>query len=196
MHQRDSERELVAATRRGEAAAFGELYRRYGDRVYDFAYRMLGGQALAEDVTQEAFLALLEHAARYDAARGSLLAFLCGIARHRILHHLRRYETRMTEPLEARADRAEWPERSAADPLDGLLSRERAARVEAALAALPPSQRDIIVLREYQELSYGEIAAVIGADLNVVKARLHRARLALAKLLAPYLKGDRCHELR
>ena len=198
MPDSDSEKELIAAASRGEAAAFGEIYRRYGDRVYDFAYRMLGARTIAEDVTHEAFVVLIEHPERYQAERGSLLAFLCGVARHHVLHYWRRSETRFTEPIEALNDFTERADQSSDDPLTALLKHELAAKVEQAIAALPLPQREVIVLREYQELSYEEMAAVIGAELNVIKVRLYRARQALAKQLAPYLisEGDHCHELR
>ncbi|MGH9853399.1 MAG: RNA polymerase sigma factor, partial [Blastocatellia bacterium] len=120
----------------------------------------------------------------------SLLTFLCAVARNHIFQHLRRQERYAPEPVETLS---EWDEPGAAlsfDPLTGLLERELAAQVEAALATLPVAQREALVLREYQELSYEEIATVIGADLNVVKARLYRARQSLAKRLAPYLSAE------
>jgi RNA polymerase sigma-70 factor, ECF subfamily len=183
--------ELLAAAARGEQAAFSQLYQRYRNRVYGFAYRMLGTPAVAEDVTHEAFLLLIRRPDRYQATRGSLLTFLCAVARNHIYQHLRGQERYAPEPVETLG---EWDEPRAAftfDPLTGLLERELAAQVEAALAMLPMAQREALVLREYQELSYEEIAEVIGADTNVVKARLYRARQALAKRLAPYLNnGD------
>ncbi|MGH9835701.1 MAG: RNA polymerase sigma factor [Blastocatellia bacterium] len=184
------DQELLAAATRGDQAAFSQLYQRYRNRVYGFAYRMLGAQAVAEDVTHEAFLLLIRQPERYQAARGSLLTFLCAVARNHIFQHLRRQERYAPEPVETLS---EWDEPGAAlsfDPLTGLLERELAAQVEAALATLPVAQREALVLREYQELSYEEIATVIGADLNVVKARLYRARQSLAKRLAPYLSAE------
>jgi RNA polymerase sigma-70 factor, ECF subfamily len=182
-----ADQELLTAAARGDQAAFSQLYQRYRNRVYGFAYRMLGAQTAAEDVTHEAFLVLIQQPERYQVARGSLLTFLCAVARNHIFQHLRHQERYAPEPVEMLS---EWKEPEAArsfDPLTGLLRRELAAQVETALATLPLAQREVLVLREYQELSYEEIAAVIDADLNVVKARLYRARQALAKRLAPYL---------
>jgi RNA polymerase sigma-70 factor (ECF subfamily) len=79
-----SDQELLAAAARGDQAAFSQLYQRYRNRVYGFAYRMLGAQAVAEDVTHEAFLLLIRQPERYQAARGSLLTFLCAVARNHI----------------------------------------------------------------------------------------------------------------
>lgn len=185
-----TDQELLAAAARGDRAAFSQLYHRYRNRVYGFAYRMLGAQAVAEDVTHEAFLVLIRQPERYQAARGSLLTFLCAVARNHIFQHLRRQERYAPEPVETSGECDEAGVARSFDPLSGLLERELAAQVEAALAALPVAQREVLVLREYQELSYEEIATVIGADLNVVKARLYRARQALAKRLAPYLSAE------
>jgi RNA polymerase sigma-70 factor, ECF subfamily len=182
-----ADQELLAAAARGDRAAFSQLYQRYRNRVYGFAYRMLGTQEAAEDVTHEAFLLLIRQPERYQAARGSLLTFLCAVARNHIFQHLRRQGRYAPEQIETSSECNEVGARSPFDPLSDLLERELAAQVEAALARLPVTQREAIVLREYQELSYEEIAAVIGADTNVVKARLYRARQTLAKRLAPYL---------
>ncbi len=84
------------------------------------------------------------------------------------------------------------------DPLSSLLDRELALKVNEAISLLPEFQREVIVLREFQELSYEDISIVTGTDVNVVKARLFRARQNLAKYLAPYmvLKGEEYHEMR
>ena len=185
-----ADQELLAAAARGDQAAFSQLYQRYRNRVYGFAYRMLGTQEIAEDVTHEAFLLLIRQPERYQAARGSLLTFLCAVARNHIFQHLRHQERHAPEPVETSGECDEAGARHSFDPLSDLLERELAAQVEEALAKLPVAQREVVVLREYQELSYEEIAEVIGADTNVVKARLYRARQALAKRLAPYLRAE------
>src|SRR5215468_3286871 len=185
-----ADQELLAAAARGDQAAFSQLYQRYRNRVYGFAYRMLGTQEVAEDVTHEAFLALIRQQERYQAERGSLLTFLCAVARNHIYQHLRHQERYAPEPVETSDEYEEAGVRYSFDPLNDLLERELAAVVEAALARLPVAQREAVTLREYQELSYEEIATVIGADTNVVKARLYRARQALAKRLATYLNQE------
>lgn len=193
-----SETEWIAAAARGEAAAFGEIYRRHSGRVFDFAYRMTGSRSTAEDITHDAFVALLRHPERFQPERGSLPAFLCAIARNHLLHHLRRAETRLVDSAEGLEEHFEIPDPSDETPLTGLLRQELALKIEDAIAALPPIQRETLILREYEELSYEEIAVVIGENLGVVKVRLFRARRALAQKLAPYLlsNGDLCHEVR
>ena len=159
---------------------------------------MVGVQAIAEDVTQEAFLVLIEHPERYCPERGSLLTFLCAVARNHILYYLRRYGRVSEEEVEQISHGFECRSEYETDPLAALLDEELAVEVNAAVNALPPLQREVIVLREFEELTYEEIAAVTSVEMNVVKARLHRARQSLTRHLAPYitLRGGRCHELR
>ncbi|HKS29327.1 MAG TPA: RNA polymerase sigma factor [Pyrinomonadaceae bacterium] len=191
------ETKLIRAAAAGDAAAFSNLYRLHRDRVYGFAYRMLGAQSVAEDVTHEAFLVLIEHPERYRPERGSLLTFLCAVTRNHIMHHFRRRGYELSETDCGAADLTERANETERDPLGNLLEQELAARVNNAIAALPPLQREAIVLREFQELSYEEIAVVTGAGVNVVRGRLHRARQSLAEQLAPYMNEDsKRYELR
>lgn len=177
--------------------AFSELYRRHRDRVYAFAYRMVGARAVAEDVIQETFMVLIEHPERYQPQRASLFTFLCAIARNQIMYYMRRQRRDVEVDFES-ATNVTVPHGSRLDPLQELLEEELVAEVNLAIADLPPLQREVIVLREFQELSYEEIAVVAGVDVNVVKVRLYRARQSLAERLAPYLisEGDECRELQ
>jgi RNA polymerase sigma-70 factor (ECF subfamily) len=187
----------IERIRQGDAESFARLYNKYRDRVYGFAYRMLGAQSTAEDVTQEVFLVIIQDPEKYQPERGSMLTFLCAIARNNILNQFRRHSYKMVDDynedeLDLLSDGNET------NPLASLLDQEVTAKVEECIALLPPLQREVIVLRKFQELSYQEISVVTGAEVNVVKARLHRARQSLAKSLTPYmnLKGGGCHELR
>jgi len=194
--QNDADTELVKHAAGGDGAAFSELYGRYRDRVYGFAYRMVGVQAVAEDVIQETFLVLIEHPERYRPERASMLTFLCAIARNQIMYYLRQHRRDVESDFES-AGKVEVPCEPGRDPLQELLEEELAGEVNLAIAELPPLQREVIVLREFQDLSYAEIATVIGVEVSVVKVRLHRARQSLARRLAPYLisVGDECREL-
>ena len=181
----------------GDAEAFSRLYDLYRDRVFGFAYRMLSSQTLAEDVAQEAFMALVEHPERFRPELGSLLTFLCAVARNRVLNHFRKRSVEIEDffdddDLQFVRDEFE------PDPLAVLLGRELEGKIKESIALLPALQREVLVLREYQELSYEEISTVVGAEVNVVKARLYRARQTLGKHLAPYLvsEGEVCYELR
>jgi RNA polymerase sigma-70 factor (ECF subfamily) len=176
MHPGDAE--LLNGALRGEVASFDLLYRRHRTPLFRFAWRLTGSTAAAEDVTQECFLSLLA-GSRFDAAHGSLRTYLFGIARHLAMRRLR------VDDREAESPEADELPACALDPLDGLLAQERAALVEQAVLALPPLQREALILFEYEDLSLEEIATVVGVDVGAVKSRLHRARQALRRKLAP-----------
>lgn len=196
--KQSDETALMERAASGDASAFSELYQRYSGRVYSFAYRMLGVESSAEDVTHEAFLVLIEHPEQYQSERGSVLTFLCAIARHHIFRLFRRRGYEVESEYDDDAKYTGRPDESEQDALTILLGQELASEVTAAIGELSPLQREAIVLREFQELSYEEISRVTCAEVSVVKVRLHRARRSLARRLAPYLDSEReqCHELR
>jgi len=168
---------LLQEARRGNEAAFASLYARYRTGLFGFAWRMTGSTQTAEDVTQECFLALAD-GSRFDARRGRLQAYLFGIARHVVFRHLKVSGREADEPSEGTA-----PD----DVVEDLLSAERSELVRRAIASLPALQREAIVLFEYEELPLDSIAAITGADVGAVKARLSRARQSLRKRLEPLL---------
>ena len=145
--------------------------------MFRFAWRLTGSVATAEDVLQECFLALIE-GARFDVDRGSLRAYLFGIARNLALKRMRLAERESEEVQDTEGDLG---------PLENLLSAERSEAVARAVMALPPFQREALILFEYEDLSLEEIAAVTGIEAGAVKARLHRAREALRRQLAPLI---------
>jgi len=197
MNERAEDSADIERIATGDAEAFSRLYNLYRDRVFGFAYRMLGSQSVAEEATQEAFMALIRHPERFRPELGSMLTFLCAVARNCILNHYRKNNAE-TEDFSDDDDLYLVRDESVPDPLSALMGREMETKVRQAVDLLPTLQREVIVLREFQELSYEEISVVVGADVNVVKARLYRARQALGKRLAPYLvsKGEVCYELR
>jgi RNA polymerase sigma-70 factor (ECF subfamily) len=197
MTNRDEDLVLVERIRQGDAESFSRLYERYRDRVYGFSYRMLGVQSTAEDVTHEVFLVLIQRPEKYEAERGSMLTFLCTIARNYILNQFRRRSYEIEDSFDEQ-ELVLIKDEYEADPLSSLIQQELTAKIDEYIALLPPLQREVIVLRKFQELSYFEISVVTGTDVNVVKARLHRARQSLAKNLAPYMisEGERYYGLR
>jgi RNA polymerase sigma-70 factor (ECF subfamily) len=165
---------LLAGARRGEESAFLALYQRHRTPVFRFAWRFSGSVHTAEDVTQECFLALLAGAA-FDPKQGSLRTYLFGIARHLAMRRVRIEERESDEPVDAAAP---------CDTLGELIGQERSAAVERAVAALPPLQKEALILFEYEDFSLEEIAQVVGVEVGAVKARLHRARETLRRRLA------------
>jgi RNA polymerase sigma-70 factor (ECF subfamily) len=177
--------ELLMATARGDEAAFLEIYERHRDRVFRFAYRMTGSAELARDVTHTCFASLLEAPDRYDSRRASLATYLCSAARNQSLRHAR-------HSWREKAGAAEPDQRTSGEPgpLEQLLGDERSRVVQAAVGALAPLHREVLILAEYEELDLATIAQVVGAEVGAVKVRLHRARRKLRTALADYLKGE------
>lgn len=175
---------LFARMRQGDEAAFAALYRLHKDAVYRFALLRTGSAAQAADVAQETFLHLMTRPEQYDPARGSIAAWLCGVARN-----LARRETASredaTDPDDLAADAPAAPELVDADcPAEKLLASETAEQVRAALAAVAPHYRDVLILCELSDLSYAEAAQVCGIDIGTVRSRLSRGRAQLALQLS------------
>ena len=179
-----SDASLMERARRGDEAAFNDLYQRYRRPVFQFAWRMTGSETAAEDVTQESFLALLD-GANYDPAAGGLRVYLFGIARYRAMRRIRAAEREAPELPEIPAP---------FDTLGAVLADERASLVEQAVASLPVAQREALILFEYEGLSMEEIARATGSESGAVKARLFRARESLRRKLAPLLAASAVRE--
>jgi RNA polymerase sigma-70 factor (ECF subfamily) len=158
-------------------ADFREAYRGHKDTLYRFAWRMTGSAAAAEDLVQDCFLLLWRHATTYHQDRGPLRSFLIGVTRNLALKRLR--SERTFDDLEE--------ETAVCGPIDPA-GRERSDMVAEAVAALPPLQREALILAEYEEMALEEIARATGAELAAVKSRLHRARENLRRMLAPLLE--------
>jgi RNA polymerase sigma-70 factor (ECF subfamily) len=155
---------------------FRAAYGQNKNMLYRFAWRMTGSPMAAEDIVQDCFLALLRNPAAYDRQRGSLRSFLIGVTRNLALKRLR--AERSFEELDS--------ENVACLPID--LNTERTSFIAAAIAALPPLQRETLILAEYEEMTLDEIGLALGAELAAVKSRLHRARENLRRMLAPLLE--------
>ena len=180
----------MARACQGDEAAFLALYERHRDAIYRFAYRLLGSASAAEDITHDCFVGLLRRPAAFDPARASLRTYLYAAARNLAFKQFRHTEVALDET------EADVQLTTRQEPLGQLLAAELSEAVREAVAQLPPLQREALVLFEYEELSLAETAAVVGADVGTVKARLARARANLRQRLAPYLLGARESERR
>lgn len=181
----DDDATLVARARAGEGDAFGRLVRRYEDRVYRLAWRIVGPDE-AEDALQEAFLSAWRALPRFqgDAAFST---WLYRIATNAALMRLRKRRgdvVSLDAPLRG-GDAGEEgiPARELRDwsatPEEELINEETRAAMEAAIAELPDDWRTAFVLRDVEGLSNGEAAAALELSLPAFKARVHRARLFL-----------------
>ena len=179
------ELELLARMKRGDEVAFTALYRRHRDAVYRLALLYSGSVAHAADVTQETFVHFITQPGQYDPLRGTLAAWLCGIARN-LARKAAGGREDATDPADLADDAAPFEQHIDHDtPLERILRGEVAEQVRRAVAALAPHYRDILILCELSELSYAEAAHVAGIDIGTVRSRLSRARAQLAQRLAP-----------
>jgi RNA polymerase sigma-70 factor, ECF subfamily len=179
-----SDVDLLRRMMAGEEDAFAELYKRRQAGVYRFALQMSGSPETAEDVTQEVFIVLMRTADRFDPERGSLAAYLYGIARNYVLRRLEqdRAYIPLMDSIEEGTPSAMIAE---GDPLDDLTRGETIQSLRDLILALPPHYREVIVLCELHEMSYVEAANVVGCAVGTVRSRLHRARgLLLERLRA------------
>jgi RNA polymerase sigma factor (sigma-70 family) len=158
-----------------DGRAVRAIFEQHRNAVYQFAWRMTNSPAAAEDIAREVFLTLLRGEAAHDPARGSIRALLLGIARHLTWKRWRR--ERRWRSLE---DEAFVPPAFAVEAF-GIEEM-----VSAAIADLPPLQREVLILATYEELSLHEIADTLLVEVGTVKSRLHRARENLKYMLAGY----------
>jgi len=169
--------DLVARYRDGDADAFDALFDRHHAAAFRFANAMLGDRPAAEDVMQETFLAVARTARSYQP-RGRFRTWLMQIVRNRCLNRLEQARARRAA-FEQAGLRAEPPAHRPS-PADCAQRNEQMDRVRAALAELPDRQREALALYAFEQLTYQEIAAVLGAPLNTVKVLIHRARAGIA----------------
>lgn len=181
-----SDSELLRSMKAGDEEALAALYRRRQPIIYRFVLQMCGSQALAEDITQEVFMVLVSEDHTFDPARGSLSAFLMGVARNQVLRRLQRerfYVSMDEAPDNGGIENQAF--QSTTGPLDEMSRTEAIESVRRAVLALPERYREVVVLCDLHEMSYGETAEILGCAIGTVRSRLHRARALLIEKLRP-----------
>jgi RNA polymerase sigma-70 factor, ECF subfamily len=175
---------LLRRSAKGDEDAFTILYRRHQAPLFRFALRMTGNAWAAEEIVQDVFMTLIREPKKFDPGRGTLGAFLYGVARNRILKHLERTPRDLS--LDEHPDRDSTVHAIASDrftPVEWAESRERSRQVRAAVLELPVEFRETVVLCELEERSYEEAAKLLDCPVGTIRSRLHRGRaLLLAKL--------------
>ncbi len=166
--------DLLVQLARGEQTAFQLLYERHWSAVYRFAWLLTKSVPDAEDVTQDCFLALARKPGAFNPARAQLRTWLIAVARNLCYQRF---------ALAARWEALPEDDVTQHDPRieEQLIRRQSAEAVRNALSALPVTQREVLFLFEFEQLSLAETAVVLRIDANTVKARLHRARQALKR---------------
>jgi len=173
-----SDEELLRFMMAGDAEAFEALYDRRQASIYRFALRMSGSEAVAEDVTHDVFMALTRDGNQFDPSRGSVAAYLYGMARHRVLRRLERDRAfvSITEDVDDQETLLDERLQSEDDPLRELTRNEMIVAVRQAILALPAHYREAVVLCNLHEMNYEQAANIIGCPVGTVRSRLHRAR--------------------
>ena len=177
--------ELVARCRSGDHEAWEIIVRRRHSRIYNLAYRFTGRFDEAEDLTQEVFLKVYRTLHSYRPDSGALETWIVRVARNHFIDHYRKYKTERTqtaaledhhEGVVSRTVRVETPGQA-------LDRKETVDRVHRLLALLPEDQREAVILRDLEELTYEEIADLLALPIGTVKSRINRGRIELARLV-------------
>jgi RNA polymerase sigma-70 factor (ECF subfamily) len=168
--------DLVKAARKGQEAAFLQLFDEHHLPLFRFAYRLTGSVADSEDIVQECFLSLLQPECTYDPKRTPVRTYLFGIVRNQSLKRLRKSNPGVDAT----------PPRS---PESEFLRDEMENAVARAVMELPENQREILILAHYEQMPLAEIAELLGVELGAAKSRLQRARASLKETLAAYAPG-------
>jgi RNA polymerase sigma-70 factor, ECF subfamily len=190
----DPDAALMLRVKRGDEAAFAELVEKYKQPVMNLVFRTLRDATEAEDLAQNVFLQVHKSAYRYEVtARFSTWLFT--IARNLCLNEIRRRTRHPADSIEGtQQENEEQPARQFEDvktalPQAALLQRELEQKIEQALAELPETQRTAILLCRRDDLSYEDIAKILGCSLSATKSLIHRGRETLKQKLKPYLRS-------
>ncbi|HEY6970446.1 MAG TPA: RNA polymerase sigma factor [Candidatus Angelobacter sp.] len=182
-----NDQQLLRQLARGDESAFSALYERYQGPLFRFALHMSGNSAIAEEVTQEAFMLVIANPTNYDPAKGTVAGYLFGIARNLTRRSMEQHHNHVPLPEEALGEDAA----NICDDLDLLTELTQAESIEylrKAVLALPEQYREVVVLCELEEMTYPEAAAILECSEGTVASRLHRAKA----MLQTKLKGQGC----
>jgi RNA polymerase sigma-70 factor, ECF subfamily len=183
-----SDGDLLRLLSEGDEQAFIEFYRKHQGVVYRFALQMSGKAEIAEEVTQDVFVVVMNSGKRYDSERGSVAAFLYGIARNFVLRALERerpYLTVLDDPAGDYSGKVVAEQ----DLFGDFAQNERLETLRKAVLTLPPAYREVVVLCDLHERDYSEAASALGCAIGTVRSRLHRARALLAEKMRA---SERC----
>jgi RNA polymerase sigma factor (sigma-70 family) len=180
-----SDQELMRIVQAGDFSPAGEIYDRYSSRIYNFAYRFLRNAEAAEDAVQEVFVKMLKHASQFHGD-AKLSTWLFSITANWCRDYLRKSDNKAKEAEEVLMS---IPAPAELAPDRNLERRQNEERVQRALGALTPEQREAILLSRYQGLSYAEIAQISGCSEGAVKTRVFRAMETLKKALTGDAQG-------
>jgi RNA polymerase sigma-70 factor (ECF subfamily) len=195
----DIDAALMLRVKQGDAAAFTELVEKYKQPVTNVIFRTLRDATEAEDLAQNVFIQVYKSAHRYQIS-AKFSTWLFTIARNLCLNEIRRRSRHPAESLDAaHPEREDQPLHQFEDtrtfaPGETVLQGELEQKIQQALSELPENQRTAILLCRQEELSYEEIAEVLGCSLSATKSLIHRGRETLKEKLKPYLRSGAWQE--
>jgi RNA polymerase sigma-70 factor, ECF subfamily len=192
----DPDAALMLRVKEGDTSAFTELVEKYKQPVMNLVYRTVHDATEAEDLAQNVFVQVYKSAPRYQST-AKFSTWLFTIARNLCLNEIRRRTRHPAESLDApHPDQEDQPlhqfeDKKTASPPESMLQGELARKIEEALADLPENQRSAVLLCRQEDLSYEEIAEILGCTVSATKSLIHRGREALKERLKTYLRtGD------
>lgn len=192
--ERDPDAALMLLVKQGDSDAFSQLVEKYKKPVMNLVYRMIRDLVEAEDIAQNVFVQVYKSAERYQVS-SKFSTWLFTIARNLCLNEIRRRTRHPADSMDAsHPDQEDQPlqqyeDKKAVSAPDRLLQGELEAKIEQAVAELPENQRLAILMCRQDELSYEEIAQVLGCSLSATKSLIHRGRETLKQKLKPYLRS-------
>jgi len=180
----EQDSELVKQCLTGDNSAWEALLKAHTRKIYNLCYRFTGRAPEAEELTQEIFIKVFRTLSSYQRAQAPFTIWLQRVARNHLIDHYRRSKRdRVTSSLEDDLGHLEVKPSPSEDPLAQVESRERKELLQRALEKLTPDMREAIILRDFHDLDYDEIAQVLGVPSGTVKSRINRGRLELARVL-------------
>ena len=158
--------------------------RRHSRRIFNICYRFTGNGTEAEDLSQDVFLRVYRTLASYRSAHGGFATWVTSVTRNLLIDHYRRSKRdRATDSLDDKMAVVENKESTARRPDEQALLGELSGQVQTALTKLSPDLREAVILRDLQQLEYGEIQRVLSVPEGTVKSRINRGRIELARVL-------------
>jgi RNA polymerase sigma-70 factor, ECF subfamily len=191
--EQDPDAALMLLVKQGDVSAFERLVEKYKQPVLSLVYRMLRDLTEAEDIAQNVFVQVYKSASRYEIS-SKFSTWLFTIARNLSLNEIRRRSRHPAESIDAtHPDNEDQPwhqfeDKKTFTPPESLLQGELENKILEAISELPENQKTALLLCRQGELSYEQIADVVGTSLSATKSLIHRARETLKHKLKPYLK--------
>ena len=180
----EQDAQLVQQCLRGDGSAWEELVRRPSRRIFNICYRFTGNGTESEDLSQDVFLRVYRTLGSYRSAHGGFGTWVTSVTRNLLIDHYRRTKRdRVTDSLDDAMPVVENKESTARRPDEQALLGELSGQIQTALTKLSPELREAVILRDLQQLEYGEIQRVLSVPEGTVKSRINRGRIELARIL-------------